>query len=156
MGTKASSTTTPIFKSGRVCFRSEIAGVVRTQSPRERNRMTATRAPGARRSKTVLIWIAVRLFFDFGFVDQHHWDVVANGVNALALDALQAALIGLQLHSRLAQRTHQNVQQILANRHGSIHLSRVAPASACKLGSHRKRALPQTSVVALPRGRGSG
>jgi hypothetical protein len=57
--------------------------------------MTATRAPGARRSKTVLILIAVRLFFDFRFVDQHDWDVVANGVHALALYALQTTLIRL-------------------------------------------------------------
>src|SRR5579863_1075358 len=99
IGAKASSTTMPIRRSGRACFRSASAGVVSTQSPRERKRMTATRAPGARRSKTVLILIIVRLFFDFSFVDQHHGDVVTNGVHALALNALQTTLIRLQFHS---------------------------------------------------------
>src|SRR5579864_6514922 len=64
------------------------------------------------------------LFFDFRFVDQHHRDVVANRVHALTLYALQTTLIRLQLYGRLTQGTHQDVQQILADWHGSIQFNR--------------------------------
>src|SRR5260370_893549 len=96
-----------------------MAGVVRTQSPSDRKRITAIRAPGGRRCKTVLIFTR-SLLFDLSFVDQHHWNVVANRVDAVALNALKTGLIRLQLDRRLAQRTDQDVQQILTNRHGSF------------------------------------
>ena len=47
-----SSTTTPILRSGRCALSSASAGVVSTQSPRERRRITAIREPdGSRSSK---------------------------------------------------------------------------------------------------------
>ena len=45
------------------------------------------------------------LFFDTSFVDQHYGNIVANRINALALDALQAIFILLQFERRLAQGT---------------------------------------------------
>ena len=80
--------------------------------------MIATRAPWARRSKTVLILIIVRLFFDFSFVDQHHGDVVTNGVNPLALDTLQAVFIPFELYGCLAQGANQDLKQFLTDSHG--------------------------------------
>jgi hypothetical protein len=60
----------------------------------------------------------VSLLLDLRFVDQHDRDVVANGVHALALDAFQAALIRLHLQFRFIRWTNQDVEQILADRHG--------------------------------------
>jgi hypothetical protein len=37
-------------------------------------------------------------FFNPGFVNKHHWNVIANGVHAPAGDTLQTATIGFQLH----------------------------------------------------------
>ena len=59
----------------------------------------------------------LELLFDARLVHQHHGNIVANGIHALALDALQAVLVLLQLHRRLAQRTHQDLQQILTDGH---------------------------------------
>ena len=89
----------------------------------------ATRAPGGRRSSTFVMLDhvrKVRLLFDLGFVDQHHWNLIANRINPFTLDTFKSALIGLQFHRRFAQRTHQNVQQILANRHASIQFNKDA------------------------------
>jgi hypothetical protein len=58
-----------------------------------------------------------RLFFDFGFIDQHDGYIVPNGINAVALDALQSALIGLHLERRFAEGADQNFEQILMNSH---------------------------------------
>jgi hypothetical protein len=57
------------------------------------------------------------LFFDFRLVDQHHRDVVANWVHAMALDALQAALVGFQFDRGLAQGAHEDFEQIFADSH---------------------------------------
>src|SRR3984957_20492678 len=84
---KRGSTITLIFKSGRWFLSSERAGGVRTQSPRDRRRITAIREPGGKRSTRFT------LFFNTGFVDQHHGDVVANRVDPLTLHAFQAVFV---------------------------------------------------------------
>ncbi len=89
----------------------------------------ATRAPGDRRSSTFVMLDhvrKVRLLLDLRFVDQHHGNFIANRIDPFTLDAFQSALIGLQFHRRFTQRTDQDVQQILANRHASIQFNKDA------------------------------
>src|ERR1039458_68499 len=57
------------------------------------------------------------LFFYLGFVDQHHRNVVANRVDAVTLDAFQAALITLEFDRSLADGAHKDFQQIFADSH---------------------------------------
>ena len=57
------------------------------------------------------------LFFDLRLVDQHDRDVVADRVYAMALDALQAALVGLEFDRRLAHGAHEDFEQIFADSH---------------------------------------
>jgi len=57
------------------------------------------------------------LFFDFRLVHQHHRDVVANRVHAMALDALQAALVGIEFDRGLTQGTHEDFEQIFTDSH---------------------------------------
>jgi hypothetical protein len=64
IGANRSSTTIASFRSGRACFKSAMAGVVRTQSPNERRRMIATRAPGGGQTA-----VLSALLLDFGFID---------------------------------------------------------------------------------------
>src|SRR5580692_749047 len=109
------STITVNRKSGRNCFSSVRAGVVSTQSPSDRSRITAIRAPEGRRSSK----FSTFLFFDTGFVDQHYGNIVANRIYTLAFDALEAVFILLQFERRLAQGTHENVQQVLADGHSN-------------------------------------
>ena len=85
---KRSSTTTATRRSGRACFKISTAGVVRTQSPSERNRITATRAPLDRRSSTVCIRRTgyvdsprVPLFFDFRVANQHDGNIILDRYN---------------------------------------------------------------------------
>ena len=60
---------------------------------------------------------AFQLLFDLRFVDQHHWDVVPDWVNSLALGAFQPALVRPQVERSLAERAHQYFQKIFAERH---------------------------------------
>src|SRR5947208_13189012 len=83
---KRSSSATAIRRSGRYSWRSWSAGVVRAQSPRERSRMMDTLLFRGRLSSTL-----ATLLFDLGLVHQHHRDIVADGVHAVALDALEPA-----------------------------------------------------------------
>jgi hypothetical protein len=57
------------------------------------------------------------LRLDASFVDQHHGDIIADGVDALALDAFEAGLVGLHLQGGFADGAHQDVEQIFADRH---------------------------------------
>src|SRR5664279_668503 len=109
-----SSTITARRRSGRERLRISSAGVVSTQSPRDRSRRIPTRLARGKHSKTLCTG---RLFFDFRLVHQHHGNVVANGVDAMALDALQAALVGFELHRGFADGAHQNFEQIFADSH---------------------------------------
>ena len=54
---------------------------------------------------------------DLRFIDQHHRDVVANGIDPLAFHAFQAVFVLFQLDRSFAERTDENFQQILADGH---------------------------------------
>ena len=117
-------------------------GVVRTVSPIERRRTTNTRrtpdqsqragasdcgsssmdsvAKARCRTLGEDSIISRRLFiFDLRFVDQHYGNVVANGIDAFALDALQTAAVRFQLNFGAARRANQNLEQLFANSHSS-------------------------------------
>src|SRR5579862_5584992 len=51
-----------------------------------------------------------KLFFDAGFIDQHHGDVVTNGVYSLALDALEGVLVLVEFDRGFTQRTNQDLK----------------------------------------------
>ena len=55
--------------------------------------------------------------FDGGLVNKHYGNVVANGINAFALDAFQRVSIGLELNFRLASRTREYFQEFLTDCH---------------------------------------
>lgn len=63
------------------------------------------------------------LVFDARFVDEHDGDVVADRVDALALDALQPGAARLQFQRSLAQRADQDFQKLLADGHRYIKCS---------------------------------
>src|ERR1051325_7898643 len=69
-------------------------------------------------SSTMSRRLFIGSFFDGGLVDEHYRDVVADGIDALALDAFQRVPIGLQLNFRLASRTREYFQEVLTNCHG--------------------------------------
>jgi hypothetical protein len=58
------------------------------------------------------------LRLDLGLVDEHHRNVIAYGIDPLALNAFQAAAVGLQFDGGFAQGTNENLQQILTDSHG--------------------------------------
>src|SRR5690349_2037181 len=60
----------------------------------------------------------VRLFFYFRLIDEHNGNIVADGINPFALDALEPTLVGFHLDLGLAQRADQNLQQIFTDGHG--------------------------------------
>ena len=62
-------------------------------------------------------------FFDCGFVDEHHGNVVADWINALALDAFQRAAVRFELDVCLASRTSEYFQKFLIYCHGMTFLS---------------------------------
>jgi hypothetical protein len=113
-GAKASSATIAIRRSGR----GKHAIAKRTQADDGDPRA------GGKALQHIFHFRKVRLLLDLRFIDQHHGNLVANRINALTLDTFQATLIRLQFHRRFAQRTDQDVQQILANRHGSIQFNK--------------------------------
>jgi hypothetical protein len=57
------------------------------------------------------------LFFDLRLVDQHHGDIVANGVDAMALDTFQTTLVGLEVNHGLADGTDEDLQELFADSH---------------------------------------
>jgi len=61
-------------------------------------------------------------FFDGGLVDEHYRNVVADGINALALDAFECAAVGFELYVSLARRTSEYFQKFLINCHGMTFL----------------------------------
>src|ERR1700730_2076361 len=110
-------------------------GVVRTVSPIDRRRTTRTRrtvdqpqragASGCGSPPSGVLakarWrtlgddsiISRRLFiFDPGFVNQHYGNVVANRIDAFAVDALQTAAVGNQFDLGAAGRANQNFKQL--------------------------------------------
>ena len=57
-------------------------------------------------------------FFDGGLVDEHYGNVVADGVDAFALDAFQRAPIRLYFNFSLASWTREDFQEFLTDCHG--------------------------------------
>ena len=68
------------------------------------------------------------LFINYGFVDQHDGNFVADRVEAMAGNAAQAAAIGLEFNFGPARRTNENFEQIGTDGHVSTSLS----AGLCK------------------------
>ena len=94
---------------------------------------TDTRALGYR-SNTLIF-----LCFYSGLVYQHHGDVIAHRIDALALGAFKPALVRFKLQIRLAYGTDQNLQQFLGNGHGRVYFTSLscAPGLASLLtGEH--------------------
>ena len=57
------------------------------------------------------------LVFNLGFADEHHGDVIADGIHAVALAALQPVSVMDYFHGCLAERTDENLQQLWINGH---------------------------------------
>jgi hypothetical protein len=76
----------------------------------------ATRHPRGKACRT----LPTGLFFDLGFVDQHHRYVIPDGIHAMTLNTLQSALIRLHLNSGLADWANQDFQQILIDGHNEL------------------------------------
>jgi hypothetical protein len=62
--------------------------------------------------------------FEFGFVHQHNRNVVADGINTVAVKAFQATAIGLQLDTRLTRGTTDNLQKVRTQTHWASLLER--------------------------------
>ena len=58
------------------------------------------------------------LVFNLGFADEHYGDVIAYGIHAMALAALQPLSVMDYRHGCFAERADKNLQQIWINRHG--------------------------------------
>src|SRR5580658_1703241 len=130
-GAKRGSTSTLMRKSGREACSAAMAGVSSTRSPSERRRMIRISAPcgkdGSRVEGSFELGGAFNFYdaakcaasfgFNAGFINQHHRDVFANRIDAMARRALQAALVAGQLHRSLILRANQNVEQFLRNSH---------------------------------------
>src|SRR6185437_8016914 len=68
-------------------------------------------------SSTMSRRLFIASIFDAGLVDKHYGDVVANRVNAFALDAFERTLVGFELNLRLASRTREHFQEFLTDCH---------------------------------------
>jgi hypothetical protein len=51
------------------------------------------------------------------FIDQHDGNVIADRINAFALNAFEAILVLEQFNGSLAQRTNEDFEQILGYGH---------------------------------------
>jgi len=60
----------------------------------------------------------IESFFDSGLVDEHHGDIVANRINALAFDAFERASVGLEFDFSFASWTREYFQEFLTDCHG--------------------------------------
>src|SRR5829696_3087436 len=74
-------------------------------------------------SSTMSRRLFIGSFFDGGLIDEHYRDIVADGIDALTLDAFQSVPIWLQFYLRLASRTREYFQKFLTNCHGLTFLS---------------------------------
>src|SRR5688572_17431996 len=81
------------------------------QSPIERSRIKRMCAPVGKLRRRSLV-------FNLGFVDKHDGDVIAYGIDAVALAALQALSVMDQFYGCLAHRTNKYLKQLRINRHG--------------------------------------
>src|SRR5262245_5150588 len=108
-GSAAGSTRYVIEASGKRCLIAATAGVVNTTSPMSRRRMS-----------TNFTWpsaLLLRSGLDRGLVDQHHRDVVLDGIDASALGALERGTVFHELNGRLARRADQNLEELGIDRH---------------------------------------
>ena len=60
----------------------------------------------------------IESLFDSGLVDEHHGDIVANRINALAFDAFERASVGLEFNFCFAIWTLEYFQEFLTDCHG--------------------------------------
>src|SRR5215213_1176656 len=85
-------------------------------------------------SSTMSRRLFIASLFDDGLVDKHYGDVIADGINAFAFDALQRAPIRLDLNLRLASRTCEYFQEFLTDCHGlDLSLSSTSARECGKL-----------------------
>jgi len=71
------------------------------------------RAVGGSRRKSSLV-------FNFRFANQHHRDVVANGINAAALAALQSLAAFSQIDRCLTKWTNEDLKQLGIHSHKKV------------------------------------
>ena len=57
------------------------------------------------------------LVFNLGFADEHYGDVIAYGIHAMALAALQPLSVMDYRHGCFAERADENLQQLWINGH---------------------------------------
>jgi hypothetical protein len=58
------------------------------------------------------------------FVQQHYWDVVLNGIDALALRTLEGGPVLDEFHLRLAVRAGQYLEKFRIDGHMKVHYTR--------------------------------
>src|SRR5712692_10492891 len=63
------------------------------------------------------------LLLDSGLINQHHWNVFADGIHTVTLHTFEAASIRFQLYGRLAERANQDLQQFLTDSHMRVQFS---------------------------------
>jgi hypothetical protein len=86
--------------------------------------------------------ISCRLFIlDLRFVNEHNRNIVANWIDALALDTFQTAAVGLQLNFRAAGGANQNLKQLFTNGHGFQNLSIKESRAVWQCGLAKKASL---------------
>src|SRR5262245_19682566 len=64
------------------------------------------------------------LLLDRRFFDQHHWNVILDGIDAMASPALQRRAVLHERHRRLAVRTSQDLQQFRVDSHRQDYMTR--------------------------------
>jgi hypothetical protein len=63
--------------------------------------------------------------FDRGLVDQHHRDVVLDGIYAVTLVAFQSGAVLDELNGGLAGRAREDLEKFGVNRHGRMITHRI-------------------------------
>src|SRR6185369_11366930 len=84
-------------------------------------------------SSTMSRRLFIASLFDGGLVDKHYGNVVANRINAFALDAFERVPFRLELNLRLASRTREYFQEFLTDCHGLTFLSGTSARECRKL-----------------------
>jgi len=68
----------------------------------------------------------IESLFDSRLVNEHHGDIVANGIDAFTFDALDCAAVGLEFDLRFASWTREYFQEFLTDCHGMTFLRECA------------------------------
>src|SRR5215213_2871683 len=91
-------------------------------------------------SSTMSRRLFIASLFDGPLVNKHYRNIVADGINTFAFDALQRVPVRLELDLRLASRTREYFQEFLTDCHG-LDLSKrhfcAGNAEAYHKGEHR-------------------